>query len=59
MIGAHPIILFNRKKQSLARVRHLVYWPLSYLTRAIIERCFAAAKRYYGLAHYPPVEHPL
>src|SRR5262249_46391592 len=49
VIGAHPIIPFNRKKQPLARVRHLVYWPLSYLARAIIERFFAAAKRYYGL----------
>jgi hypothetical protein len=48
-IGAHPIIPFNRKKQPLARIRHLVYWPLSYLARAIIERFFAAAKRYYGL----------
>jgi hypothetical protein len=49
VIGAHPIIPFNRKKQPLARVRHLVYWPLSYLARSIIERFFAAAKRYYGL----------
>ncbi len=49
VLGAHPIIPFNRKKQPLARVRHLVYWPLSYLARAIIERFFAAAKRYYGL----------
>jgi hypothetical protein len=49
VIGAHPIIPFNRKKQSLAHARHLVYWPLSYLARAIIERFFAAAKRYYGL----------
>lgn len=48
-IGAHPIIPFNRKKQPITRVRHLVYWPLSYLARAIIERFFAAAKRYYGL----------
>jgi DDE family transposase len=49
VIGAHPIIPFNRKKQPLARARHLVYWPLSYLARAIIERFFAAAKRYYAL----------
>jgi hypothetical protein len=49
VIGAHPIIPFNRKKQPLARVRHLVYWSLSYLARAIIARFFAAAKRYYGL----------
>ena len=49
VLGAHPIIPFNRKKQKLACVRHLVYWPLSYLARAIIERFFAAAKRYYGL----------
>jgi Transposase DDE domain len=49
IIRAHPIIPFNRKKQPLARVRHLVYWPLSYLARAIIERFFAAAKRYFGL----------
>ncbi len=31
--GANPIIPFNRKKQPLDRVRHLVYWPLSYLVR--------------------------
>ncbi len=49
VIGAHPIIPFNRKKQPLPRVRHLVYWPLSYLARAVIERFFAAAKRYYRL----------
>lgn len=49
VIGAHPIIPFNRKKQPLAHVRHLVYWPLSYAARAIIERFFAAAKRYYSL----------
>jgi len=49
VLGAHPIIPFNRKKQPLARGRHLVSWPLSYLARAIIERFFAAAKRYYGL----------
>jgi len=48
-IGAHPIIPFNRKKQPLARVRHLVYWPLSYLARAVIECFFAAVKRYYHL----------
>jgi hypothetical protein len=53
VIGAHPIIPFNRKKQPLARVRHLVYWPLSYLARAVIERFFAVAKRYSGLdTHY-------
>ena len=49
VIGAHPIIPFNRKKQPLARVRHLVWWPVSYAARAIIERFFAAAKRYYHL----------
>jgi hypothetical protein len=53
VLGAHPIIPFNRKKQKLARVRHLVYWPLSYLARAIGvpsgPRFFAAAKRCYGL----------
>jgi hypothetical protein len=53
ILGAHPIIPFNRKKQPLARVRHLVYWPLSYRARAGVpfgpERFFAAAKRYYGL----------
>ncbi len=49
VIGAHPIIPFNRKKQPLARVRQLVYWPVSYLARAVIERFFAVAKRYYGL----------
>jgi hypothetical protein len=49
VLGAHPIIPFNRKKQPLARVRHLVWYRLSYLRRAIIERFFAAAKRYYHL----------
>lgn len=49
IIGAHPIIPFNRKRQPLARVRHLVWWSLSYLVRAVIERFFAAAKRYYDL----------
>jgi Transposase DDE domain len=49
VIGAHPIIPFNRKKQPLRRVRQLVYWPLNYRARAVIERFFAAAKRYYGL----------
>ena len=49
VIGARPIIPFNRKKQPLVRVRHLVYWPLSYLARAVIERFFAGAKRYYHL----------
>lgn len=48
-LGAHAIIPFNRKRQPLARVRHRVYWPLSYGARAIVERFFAAAKRYYGL----------
>jgi hypothetical protein len=48
VIGARPIIPFNRKKQPLARISHLVYWPLSYLARAIIERFFAAAKRYHA-----------
>lgn len=49
VLGARPIIPFNRKKQPLARVRHLVWYRLSYLRRAIIERFFAAAKRYYHL----------
>lgn len=49
VLDAHPIIPFNRKRQPLDRVRHLVYWPLSYGARAIIERFFAAAKRYYHL----------
>jgi hypothetical protein len=49
IIGARPIIPFNRKKQPLARVRHLVWWPVSYAARAAIERFFAAAKRYYRL----------
>jgi hypothetical protein len=49
VLHAHPIIPFNRKKQPLAAVRHLVWSPLSYAARAIIERFFAAAKRYYGL----------
>jgi hypothetical protein len=49
VLRARPIIPFNRKKQPLARVRHLVWYRLSYLKRGIIERFFAAAKRYYGL----------
>lgn len=49
VIRAHPILPCNRKRHPLARVRHLVSWPLSYAARAIIERFFAAAKRYYGL----------
>ncbi len=49
VLRAHPIIPFNRKKQPLAKVRHLVWWPVSYAARAIIERFFAAAKRYYHL----------
>lgn len=49
VLRARPIIPFNRKKQPLARVRHLVWYRLSYLKRAVIERFFAAAKRYYGL----------
>ena len=48
-IGAMPIIPFNRKKQPLSAVRHHVWWPISYAARALIERFFAAAKRYYHL----------
>ena len=49
VLRARPIIPFNRKKQPLARVRQLVWYRLSYAARAVIERFFAAAKRYYGL----------
>lgn len=49
VLRARPIIPFNRKKQPLGRVRHLVWYRLSYLKRAIIERFFAAAKRYCSL----------
>ena len=49
VIGARPIIPFNKKRQRLDRVRHLLWWGLSYAARAVIERFFAAAKRYYGL----------
>jgi hypothetical protein len=49
VVRARPIIPFNRKKQPLARVRHLVWYGLSYAARAIIERFFGVAKRYYGL----------
>jgi Transposase DDE domain len=49
VIGARPIIPCNRKKQPLARVRHLVRSRLSYAARATIERFFAAAKRSDGL----------
>ena len=46
VLGAHPIIPFNRKKQPLSRLRHLMWWPVSYGARAIIERFLAAAKRH-------------
>jgi Transposase DDE domain len=49
VLRARPIIPFNRKKQPLQRVRHLVWAYLSYAARAIIERFFGIAKRYYGL----------
>lgn len=49
VLRARPITPFNRKKQPLARVRHLVWYRLSDAKRAIIERCFAAAKRYCPL----------
>jgi hypothetical protein len=49
IIKARPIIPFNRKKQPLRSVRHLVWYRLSYLIRSIIERFFAVAKRYYRL----------
>lgn len=49
VIKARPIIPFNRKKQPLRSVRHLVWYRLSYSIRSIIERFFAAAKRYYRL----------
>lgn len=49
VIKAHPIIPFNRKKQPLRSVRHLVWYRLSYSIRSIIERFFAVAKRYYRL----------
>jgi Transposase DDE domain len=49
VLRARPIIPFNRKKQPLARVRHLVWYRLSYAARAIIERFFGVAKRHYRL----------
>jgi hypothetical protein len=49
VIKARPIIPFNRKKQPLKSVRHLVWYRLSYSIRSIVERFFAAAKRYYRL----------
>lgn len=49
VIKARPVIPFNRKKQPIHRVRHLVWYRLSYAARAVIERFFAAAKRYYRL----------
>ncbi len=49
VLGARPIIPFNRKKQPLARVRHLAWHRLSYAARAAIERFFGVAKRHYGL----------
>ena len=44
-LGAIPLIPFNRQRPPLARVRHLVWWPVSYAARALLERFFAAAKR--------------
>jgi DDE family transposase len=49
VLRARPIIPFNRKKQPLARVRHLAWARCSYAARAIIERFFGIAKRHYGL----------
>jgi hypothetical protein len=49
VLGARPIIPFNRKRQPLARVRHLAWARLSYAARAIIERFFGVAKRHYQL----------
>jgi hypothetical protein len=49
VIKARPIIPFNRKKQPLGSVRHLVWYRLSYSIRSVVERFFAAAKRYYRL----------
>jgi hypothetical protein len=49
VLRARPIIPFNRKKQPLARVRHLVWYRLSDAKRTIIERFFAAAKRSFEL----------
>ncbi len=49
VLRARPIIPFNRKKQPLARVRHLAWFRLSYAARAAIERFFGVAKRHYGL----------
>jgi hypothetical protein len=49
ILRARPIIPFNRKKQPLARVRHLVWSRLSYAARAVIERFFGVAKRHYRL----------
>src|SRR5262249_23133229 len=48
-LGAIPIIPFNRKKQPLRAVRAVVWWPVSYAARSLIERFFAAAKRYCHL----------
>ena len=49
VLRAHPVIPFNRKKQPRERVRHLVWYRLSYAARAVIERFFGVAKRYYRL----------
>ncbi len=49
VLCARPIIPFNRKKQPVARVRHLVWYRLSYAARAVIERFFGVARRHYGL----------
>jgi hypothetical protein len=48
-LGARCTIPCNPKWTPRDQVRWLVYWPLGYAARAVIERFFAVAKRYYGL----------
>lgn len=52
-VEAQPVIPFNRKRQCLERVRWLVMRGLEWGARAVIQRFFAVAKRYYALnGHY-------
>ena len=49
VLGARPVIPFNKKRQHLDRVRLLAWRAVNWTARAVIERFFAAAKRYYQL----------
>lgn len=49
VIGAHPIIPMNPKRRTANLRRCLACFPLNYSIRALIERFFACAKRYFHL----------